>query len=59
MMINTNITPNGDDGGYNYFELRNAKRAYTHTENGQVVFREEDDNPPMGKAADWLGRLNN
>ena len=58
-MRDTNITPNGDDGGYNHFELRNAYRAYTHTENGQVVFREGDDNPSMEKAADWIGRLNN
>jgi hypothetical protein len=54
-MRDTNITPNRDDGGYNHFELRNAYRAYTHTENGQVVFREGDENPSMEKAADWLG----
>lgn len=56
-MKDVNITPRGDDGGYNHFELRNYERAYTLKENGQVVFSEGNPNPAMEEAEDWLKGL--
>lgn len=38
------------DGGYNHFELRRYKRAYTLP----GVFQQGDLAPPMEAAADWL-----
>ncbi len=38
------------DGGYNHFELRRYKRAYTLP----GVFNQGDLAPPMDEAADWL-----
>lgn len=38
------------DGGYNHFELRRYKRAYTLP----GVFQQGDIAPPMGEAAGWL-----
>lgn len=38
------------DGGYNHFELRRHKRAYTLP----GVFQQGDPAPPMQEAGDWL-----
>ena len=44
------IAPGKDQGGYNHFEIRNAKRNYTLP----GVFNKGDVNPPMKKVADWI-----
>ena len=44
------IAPGKDQGGYNHFEMRNAKRNYTLPE----VFNKGDENPPMRRVADWI-----
>jgi hypothetical protein len=41
------------DGGYNHFELRRYKRAYTLP----GVFQQGDVAPPMGQAAIWLDEV--
>lgn len=43
----------GADGGYNHFELRNAKRQYSYKP-GSGGFLKGDDNPPMKYARNWL-----
>lgn len=39
-----------DHGGFNHFEIRNAKRNYTLP----GVFNKGDVNPPMDRVADWI-----